>query len=72
MEAKQRINELTDLLNDANYRYYVLDNPQMPDFEYDRLLRELEILEQEHPDLVRDNSPTKRVTFHPVSVRINR
>ena len=61
MEAKQRINELTDLLNDANYRYYVLDNPQMPDFEYDRLLRELEILEQEHPDLVRDNSPTKRV-----------
>lgn len=61
MEAKQKINELTDLLNDANYRYYVLDNPQMPDFEYDRLLRELEILEQEHPDLVRTDSPTKRV-----------
>lgn len=61
MEVKQRINELTDLLNDANYRYYVLDNPQMPDFEYDRLLRELEILEQDHPDLVRADSPTKRV-----------
>ena len=44
MEPKQRIEELTKLLNDAGYRYYVLDDPTMPDFEYDRLLRELEDL----------------------------
>ena len=42
MEAKERILELTKLLNEANHRYYVLDDPTMPDFEYDRLLRELE------------------------------
>ena len=47
MNPKERIEELTALLKDANYRYYVLDDPRMPDFEYDRLLRELEILEQE-------------------------
>ena len=41
MEPIERINSITDLLNDANYRYYVLDDPQIPDFEYDRLLREL-------------------------------
>ncbi len=61
MEAKERIRELTDLLNEAGYRYYVLDNPTMADFEYDRLLRELENLEAEHPELVLENSPTKRV-----------
>ena len=61
MEAKQRIQELTDLLNDANYRYYVLDDPTMPDFEYDRLLRELEVLESENPSLALPNSPTQRV-----------
>ena len=41
MEPKERIRELTDLLNEANTKYYVLDAPEMPDFEYDRLLREL-------------------------------
>ena len=61
MDPKQRIEELTCILTDANYRYDVLDDPQMPDFEYDRLLRELEILEAEHPDLVMPDSPTKRV-----------
>lgn len=61
MEAIQRIKELTNILNDANYRYYVLDDPQMPDFEYDRLLRELEDLEKAHPDLARADSPTQRV-----------
>ena len=61
MEAAERIKELTELLNDANYRYYVLDDPQMQDFEYDRLLRELEILEQENPALALPNSPTQRV-----------
>lgn len=61
MEPKERIQELTVLLNDANTKYYVLDDPQMPDFEYDRLLRELEELEAAHPELVLPDSPTKRV-----------
>ena len=61
MEPNQRIKELTDLLNDANTKYYVLDAPEMPDFEYDRLLRELEELEAQHPDLALPESPTKRV-----------
>ena len=61
MNPKDRIEELTQLLNHANYQYYVLDDPKMPDFEYDHLLRELELLEQEHPELADPNSPTKRV-----------
>ena len=46
MEARQRIEELTKILQEANYLYYVQDAPVMPDFEYDRLLRELEDLEK--------------------------
>ena len=61
MEPRERIRELTELLNDANTKYYVLDDPQMPDFEYDRLLRELEELEAAHPELSLPDSPTKRV-----------
>ena len=61
MNSKERIEELTALLTDANYRYYVLDDPKMPDFEYDRLLRELEELEAAHPELAKVDSPTKRV-----------
>ena len=58
---KERIENLTKLLNEANHRYYVLDDPQMPDFEYDRLLRELENLEAEYPQFALAESPTKRV-----------
>ena len=61
MEAKKRIDELCKILNQANYEYYVLDNPTMLDFEYDHLLRELEDLEHEHPNFAREDSPTKRV-----------
>ena len=61
MEPKERIRELTDLLNDANTKYYVLDAPEMADFEYDHLLRELEELEAQHPELALPESPTKRV-----------
>ena len=61
MEAKLRIDELVKTLNEANYHYYVQDNPTMPDFEYDRLLRELEELETAHPELLRADSPTQRV-----------
>ena len=61
MNPKDRIEELTQLLTQANYRYYVLDDPEMPDFEYDHLLRELEDLEKAHPELAQADSPTKRV-----------
>lgn len=61
MDKKMRVQELTALLNEANYRYYVLDDPAIPDFEYDRLLRELEVLEAENPHLAAADSPTKRV-----------
>ena len=61
MDYRNRMNELTDVLNEANYRYYVLDDPVMLDFEYDHLLRELEELETKYPDLARNDSPTKRV-----------
>ena len=61
MNPKERIRELTALLTEAGYRYYVLDDPQMPDFEYDRLLRELEELENAYPELASADSPTKRV-----------
>ena len=61
MDAKEEVRSLTELLNEANYRYYVLDDPAMPDFEYDRLLRRLETLEAEHPELLSPDSPTQRV-----------
>ena len=61
MNAKERMAELTALLSEANYKYYVLDDPTMPDFEYDRLLRELETLEGEYPQFADANSPAKRV-----------
>ena len=61
MEVKQRIEDLRSQLNEHNYNYYVLDNPIISDFEYDRLLRELEELEAQHPDLVTADSPTQRV-----------
>lgn len=61
MDTRERVEELKKLLAEANYRYYVLDDPNMPDFEYDRLLRELEVLEKENPDLLTQDSPTQRV-----------
>lgn len=61
MEPRQRVAELTRVLNEANYRYYVMDDPVLQDFEYDRLLRELEDLESTYPELRSDHSPTQRV-----------
>lgn len=60
-----RVEELRRLLDDANYRYYVLDDPTLADAEYDKLLRELEALEREHPELADPNSPTMRVGTAP-------
>ena len=61
MNPKERIEELTATLQEANYRYYVLDDPKIQDFEYDRLLRELEELEAKYPEWASEDSPTKRV-----------
>lgn len=61
MEIRQKMDELIRQLNDANYRYYILDDPTIPDFEYDRMLRELENLESIAPEMIRSDSPTQRV-----------
>lgn len=61
MDEELRIKELRELLNYHSYRYYVLDSPEISDYEYDMLLRELEKLESIHPELVTPDSPTQRV-----------
>ncbi|WP_342245878.1 NAD-dependent DNA ligase LigA [Pseudomonas sp. OTU5201] len=60
--AAERIYALRAELDAHNYRYYVLDEPSVPDAEYDRLFRELQVLEAEHPELVTPESPTQRVS----------
>ncbi len=60
-----RAAELRRQLDDANYRYYVLDDPAIADSQYDRLLRELEALEAAHPELATADSPTQRVGAQP-------
>ncbi|PSO68574.1 MAG: hypothetical protein BRC40_17070, partial [Cyanobacteria bacterium QH_8_48_120] len=60
-EIKQRVGQLRQQLQKANHTYYVLNNPIMEDAVYDRLYRELEELEQQHPELVTPDSPTQRV-----------
>lgn len=57
----KRMEELVNLLNRLGYEYYTLDNPSVSDQEYDRLMRELISLENEYPEYILDNSPTKRV-----------
>ncbi|WP_295483677.1 NAD-dependent DNA ligase LigA [uncultured Pseudomonas sp.] len=61
MNAENRIHALRAELDQHNYRYYVLDEPSVPDAEYDRLFNELKALEAEHPHLVTPDSPTQRV-----------
>ena len=65
-KAKQRIEELRGIINHHNYRYYVLDSPEISDAEYDELMRELRQLEAEHPELVTPDSPTQRIGAPPV------
>jgi len=65
-KAKQRIEELRETINYHNYRYYVLDSPEISDAEYDELMKELRQLESEHPELVTPDSPTQRVGAPPV------
>lgn len=61
MDEKARIEALREQLNDWGHRYYVLDAPTVPDYEYDAKLRELERLEAEHPEWITPDSPTQRV-----------
>ncbi|MEN1944253.1 NAD-dependent DNA ligase LigA [Luteimonas sp. MJ293] len=61
----ERVAELRGLIDDANYRYHVLDEPQIPDADYDALMRELEALEAEHPELASADSPSQRVGAAP-------
>jgi DNA ligase (NAD+) len=58
---RKRVTELREALTRHNYRYYVLDDPEVSDAEYDRLFRELQALEDEHPELRSPDSPTARV-----------
>ena len=60
-DIKKRVEELTKILNDANYNYYVKDEPTITDQEYDKYMRELEDIELEYPKYASKNSPTKRV-----------
>ena len=64
-DAVQQASELRDLLNYHNYRYYVLDSPEVGDAQYDALMRELRAIEAEHPELVTTDSPTQRVGAAP-------
>jgi DNA ligase (NAD+) len=65
--AVKRVQQLCKELSTHNYRYYVLDEPTIPDAEYDRLLRELQTLENTYPELKMADSPTQRVGSTPVS-----
>jgi DNA ligase (NAD+) len=66
MSASERITQLRKLIEDANYQYHVVDNAQIPDIEYDKLMRELEQLEMENPSLITPDSPTQRVGAAPL------
>jgi DNA ligase (NAD+) len=61
-----QIESLREQIRHHNYLYHVLDAPEIPDIEYDRLVRQLEALENEHPELVTPNSPTQRVGARPI------
>lgn len=66
-KTAQRAEILRNQLNDYNHQYYVLDNPTVPDAEYDRVLRELQDIEREHPKLKTPDSPTQKVGAMPLS-----
>ena len=59
--AKKKIDELTDAVNYHNYRYYMLEDPVLSDYEFDKLVEELTELERKYPQYAREDSPSKRV-----------
>lgn len=64
---KKQINYLKSLIQEHDHNYYVLDEPQISDHEYDQLLRELKDIEDSHPELIASDSPTQRVGGSPIS-----
>jgi DNA ligase (NAD+) len=66
-DAERRIAELRTQIGHNDYRYYVLDDPDLPDAEYDKLMVELRALEAQYPDLITPESPTQRVSGEPVA-----
>jgi len=66
-DAAARVAALKASIARYDYRYYVLDDPEVPDAEYDRLLRELRALEQQYPELITPDSPTQRVSGEPAA-----
>lgn len=67
-EAKLRVEELRELINYHDYRYYVLDEPAIVDADYDELMRELRALEEDFPELITPDSPTQRVGGAPAEL----
>ena len=59
-EAKKEIQRLREEINDHNYKYYVENNPVISDYEFDQLLKKLETLESEFPELITPDSPTQQ------------
>ena len=66
-DIRKKAASLRDQIRHHNYRYHVLDDPEIPDIEYDRLMQALQALEEQYPDLVTPDSPTQRVGAAPVS-----
>jgi len=66
-KSAKQADVLREQINHHNYRYYVLDDPEIPDAEYDRLMRQLEALEHDHPELITPDSPTQRVGAAPLA-----
>ena len=64
---QQQIEQLRNDLRYHEYQYHVLDNPIIPDAEYDRMMNQLKRLEAEHPELITDDSPTQRVGAKPAN-----
>ena len=65
-EIKSRIEELRNKIHYHNYRYYVLNDPEISDAEYDQLMRELEALESKYPEFITPDSPTQRIGAEPL------
>ena len=65
-KVEEQIAQLREQINHHNYRYYILDDPEIPDAEYDRLFRDLQSLELQHPELISADSPTQRVGSSPL------
>ncbi|MDE5584275.1 MAG: NAD-dependent DNA ligase LigA [Ruminococcus sp.] len=59
--AEKRIRELTEILNEHSYKYYVLDNPDISDYDFDMMMQELKKTEEEFPEFIKPDSPTQRV-----------